>query len=236
MNGLVDTICHDNHSSLSLRAPLASCELWGPCCHHLPWQPLDAVLKPEPALDIARLDVPAPVTAQFEQTEVLCDWFNADTVFHILIQKKSNIILISENYPIVSVLFSIYMYERELKGQCQWVHVQDPFYEVKLESKLFNNQILFSALYLLAIWKKKRFKILELFSSLFLIGGQWKWYGTCLLANMSSEASLSSFSWTSLASSLQDSARRSLLLLSTTKITAVTDKITGYRKITFWAK
>lgn len=108
LNGQVDIICHDNHSSLSLRAPLASCELWSPCCHHLPWQPLDAVLKPEPALDIARLDVPAPVTAQFEQTEVLCDWFNADTVFHILIQKKSNIILISENYPIVKVSFFQY--------------------------------------------------------------------------------------------------------------------------------
>lgn len=64
----------------------------------------------------------------------------------------------------------------------------------------------------------------------------WKWFDTCLLAKMSSEASLSSFSWTSLASSLQDSARRSLLLLSTTNITAVTDKITGHRKITFWAK
>ena len=47
---------------------------------------------------------------------------------------------------------------------------------------------------------------------------------TCLLAKMSSEASLSSFSCTSLASSLKDSARRSLLLLSTTNITATRTK------------
>lgn len=86
LNGLAATICHDNHSSLSLRSPRLSCELWGPCCHHLPRQPLNAVLKPEPALDITRLDVPAPVTAQLEQTKVLRDWLYADTVVHILIQ------------------------------------------------------------------------------------------------------------------------------------------------------
>lgn len=86
LNGLAATICHDNHSSLSLRSPHLSCELRGPCCHHLPRQPLDAVLKPEPALDITCLDVPAPVTAQLEQTKVLRDWLYADTVVHILIQ------------------------------------------------------------------------------------------------------------------------------------------------------
>lgn len=80
LNGQVD------HSSLSLRSLRLSCELWGPCCHHLPRQPLDAVLKPEPALDITCLDVPAPVTAQLEQTKVLRDWLYADTVVHILIQ------------------------------------------------------------------------------------------------------------------------------------------------------
>lgn len=122
LNGQVD------HSSLSLRSLRLSCELWGPCCHHLPRQPLDAVLKPEPALDITCLDVPAPVTAQLEQTKVLRDWLYADTVVYILIQ-KNNTILFSENYPLAKVSLFL-VFEPKLKGQRQRYQVLHQLHNV----------------------------------------------------------------------------------------------------------
>lgn len=120
LNGQVD------HSSLSLRSLRLSCELWGPCCHHLPRQPLDAVLKPEPALDITRLDVPTPVTAQLEQTKVLRDWLYADTVVCILIPKNNTI---SENYLLAKVSLFL-VFEPKLKGQHQRYQVLHQFHNV----------------------------------------------------------------------------------------------------------
>lgn len=211
LNGQVD------HSSLSLRSLRLSCELWGPCCHHLPRQPLDAVLKPEPALDITCLDVPAPVTAQLEQTKVLRDWLYADTVVHILIQ-------------IITQFYSVKITHLP-KCPCFQYLRQSSKVNVK-GTRYYINFIMFSDLYF-----KISFDILRILLYQWSWKKRpWKWFDTCLLAKMSSEASLSSFSWTSLASSLQDSARRSLLLLSTTNITAVTDKISGHRKIIFCAK
>lgn len=121
LNGQAASICQDNPSSLSLRAPRVSCKLWCTCCHHLPRQPLDAILKPEPTLDITRLDVPAPVTAQLEQTEVLRDRLNADTVVHILIQKNNTI---SENYLLAKVSCFQYM------GQSSKVNIKGHMYYI----------------------------------------------------------------------------------------------------------
>lgn len=122
LNGQAASISQDNHSSLSLRAPQVSCKLWCTCCHHLPRQPLDAVLKSEPTLDITRLDVPAPVTAQLEQTEVLRDWLNADTVVHILIQKNNTI---SKNYLLAKVSCFRYMSQSSkvnIKGHMYYIN------------------------------------------------------------------------------------------------------------------
>lgn len=201
------TICRDNHSMPSWSpSPLLTSHAW--MCQ----------LLLQHNLNRPKFSVIDSMLIQFSTS-----WFKITVLF-------------SENYPLAkSSLFSVY--EPKLKGQRQRYQVLHQFQNIKLESILFNDQILFFDLYLLGNAIQNQFWFLKSFAlSMILKKRPWKWCDTCLLAKMSSEASLSSFSWTSLASSLQDSARRSLLLLSTTNITAVTDKITGHRKITFCAK
>lgn len=165
LNGLAATICHDNHSSLSLRSPRLSCELWGPCCHHLPWQPLDAVLKPESALDITSLDVPAPVTAQLEQTKVLRDWLYADTVVCILIPKNNTI---SENYLLAKVSLFL-VFEPKLKGQHQRYQVLHQFHNVNLRASCLMTKSCSPT----CIYLEMQFKIS--FDILRILLYQWSW-------------------------------------------------------------
>lgn len=76
---------------------------------------------------------------------------------------NNNTILFSENYPLAKVsLFSVF--ETKLKGQRQRLQGLHQFHNVKLESILFNDQILFFDLYLLGNAIQNQFWYLKNFA------------------------------------------------------------------------